>query len=438
MVIAHPTSFPFSVEPWSIILVTENSDLTVYSPSNGRFKNIIPSPNFQLQSSKVTCTLFSKVSQGFLNDLSHRGDVSWKCHEWPILGGSSSIQPHTSTDVLVTGHSDGMVFFWDMSNTHFNLLYSVNILTDSEPSSPEILSIDLCVESRVLAVSCASGETFVYYFNNTPKKISPKQKILTTRALELQAQKESNYIIANVAVTANPISNPTVSSPEAQISEEVKSNSSPAVETKSRQVKERTSKKERTSQTMVFSWEKFFENAKIDKKSAAKYAEFFEGEKITDDLVKDLDQDMMEMAGITTVGDKMRIKKYINNGYNVADCMVSGTSTSTTSSKKKSSKKRTKKREKSSRRPMEETETPKLPAKSSPVVSPVREVPVYVAPEPEPIVPLTELPPGYQLKTECSFRNRITQIRIASSLSKFVLYLIKKYSILIILIFFHK
>merc|ERR1711879_1033883 len=88
--LAFPTGYPFSRDPHGLLFITSRSEITVFAPASGAFQHILPSPNFNLQSSRVTCTLFSNVSQAFLSDLLQYGDVSWEPRSWPILGGSSS------------------------------------------------------------------------------------------------------------------------------------------------------------------------------------------------------------------------------------------------------------------------------------------------------------------------------------------------------------
>ena len=193
-----------------------------------------------------------------------------------------------------------------------------------------------------------------------------------------------------------------------------------------------------------FSWKIFFLNAKIEEEAAQRYATAFEKEKITEDLVSELDQDLMEMAGITSVGDKMRIAKYVKSGYSRSACLDNqssaeeseseeksgGTtkkSSKTKSSKSKSDKSSSKKKmsRSTSQKKLGKVEVPKSTEtetrRSEP--QPVQEEEVITIPPPSiPSMPARpiEIAAGFQLKAECSFRNRVTQIRVASSLSKSV------------------
>jgi len=425
MALARQTAFPFSVEPWSIIGVTTNSDITVFNPDYGRFHYVLPSPTFQLQSSQVTCTLFSNVDKGFLNNLSQCGDFQWSSHGWPLMGGSSSAQPHISTDILVTGHANGRVFFWDMSNTHFNLIYEINLLTDvADISKPSVVSLDLCVTSRILAVSCASGETMLYNFARTPGSLTRRQVELHVEAQREMVELGSIFLCSPTSTTIPVTPSPHVSPPSRH--------DSPVSPVKKRVEEERKSsplksmKSSRHSGSAgEFSWTLFFINAKVDEDTARKYAAFFDGEKITEDLVRELDQDMMEMAGITSVGDRMRIMKYVKSGYSRNDCLNGASGSEDSERSERSSKKKSKKKSSTSKkksRSVEAKASPKTKAES-PKMEAVHTPPVATVSIPPPVIPSMpptplEKPPGYQLKADCSFRNRVTQIRIASALSK--------------------
>jgi lethal(2) giant larvae protein len=45
---------------------------------------------------------------------------------WPVNGGKLKNRPHDRRDLLLTGHEDGTVKFWDISNPNMHLLYTIN------------------------------------------------------------------------------------------------------------------------------------------------------------------------------------------------------------------------------------------------------------------------------------------------------------------------
>ena len=80
-------------------------------------------------------------------------------------------------DLLITGHSNGTVLFWDVTSLHLKLLYSVSVesIASKSPSAPGIESICFCVTSRVLAITCVSGEAYVLEFSTRFRRVSRHQ-----------------------------------------------------------------------------------------------------------------------------------------------------------------------------------------------------------------------------------------------------------------------
>ncbi|CAI8051354.1 LLGL scribble cell polarity complex component 2 [Geodia barretti] len=77
-------------------------------------------------------TLSSRVSREVWQSLSQIGRVQRETvyrastKKWPVNGGKLRSRAHDRRDVLLTGHEDGTVKFWDISNPNMNLLYTVN------------------------------------------------------------------------------------------------------------------------------------------------------------------------------------------------------------------------------------------------------------------------------------------------------------------------
>jgi len=453
MVVVLPGSFSFCTEPLSVIGISSNADIFVYAPARGgTLRAVNPPPNFRFQASPITSTLFSNISKGFLNDLASYGNSHWSARDWILQGGNSSLQPQSSTDILVTGHSDGNVFFWDMSNTHFNLIYWLNIRFITNVTTPSIESIDLCVESRTLAVSCTSGETFVYYFSDIASPLSKQQsEEYTQRCHEWKLE----TVIADII--PKPISGATILQPSVERVREtfteptavkpvasIPTQSSPVTKPERTQKREKrkTSQPSDDAGALVFSWTKFFLNAGVDSKAAAQYAEFFDSQKMTDDLVPDIDESDMRQAGITTVGDQKRVMRYIKSNYSREQCLeVDASAPSKEPSERRSRESKSKKRseksgdkerkhrtKRSERRTVEDDDMKRLEklVEQAPVqtksiaLEESRRSPIVDSPEPvrSAPTPIRELAPGFQLKTLIPLRRRITQIKIGSSLSK--------------------
>ncbi|CAL1538236.1 unnamed protein product [Lymnaea stagnalis] len=93
-------------------------------------------PSFRLpylnsvHSSAITCSQhISNVPEQLWQKMTDAGDNQNKIHsnrEWPIKGGKNLTQSPVSKDLLLTGHEDGTVRFWDASTSSLRLLYKLS------------------------------------------------------------------------------------------------------------------------------------------------------------------------------------------------------------------------------------------------------------------------------------------------------------------------
>lgn len=399
------TDLPGSVSPLCIMALTATANLSVYgTPPDGVFPHIPAPPVAQLQHSKITCTMFCSVSRHFLSDLNQAGDIRWQARHWPVMGGSSAIQPQMSTDILVTGHADGTVFFWDISSVQLVLIYALDVLASSSPppAVAAIQTIDLCPASRILACSCKKGETFIFQFNDAP----------VTHTEMVTVIKKKKVPAPSAPPPINRGSKPPVESLDLV---DTPSGSGGGRMSSSR--KRGKGSREPSGGEPTFSWKSFFLNAGIAKETAAEYAKSFSSQKITEDLIQELDKELLEMSGVTAVGDKMRIWKYIKNSYCREDCLRAPRSSKSKSSKSSSKSKSSRRKKEASSSSAAMQEMARTPA-ASPQASPV---PAMIEVEEEVTKEVTRtVPGGYQVKIQCSFKNPITQMKVASSLSKYV------------------
>ncbi|KRY31069.1 Syntaxin-binding protein 5 [Trichinella spiralis] len=93
---------------------------------------------------------------------------------WPLTGGVWSSSPSSDPELVITGHSDGSVKFWDFSSVSLQILYRLRtakffeidescVRTDLNLFS--ITHILLCAASRYLAVSGMAGHIVLFKFN---------------------------------------------------------------------------------------------------------------------------------------------------------------------------------------------------------------------------------------------------------------------------------
>ncbi|KAI8501279.1 Lethal(2) giant larvae protein 1, partial [Branchiostoma belcheri] len=84
-----------------------------------------------LHSSAITCSAVqTNVPDQLWDKITAAGDAQMAANhtsrEWPIDGGSVLSETPTSKDLLLTGHEDGSVRFWDVSTPALRLLYKLD------------------------------------------------------------------------------------------------------------------------------------------------------------------------------------------------------------------------------------------------------------------------------------------------------------------------
>lgn len=101
-----------------------------------------------LHSSPITCSQhYSNVNVNICNRIIDAGkndcNVKYSSNEWPIQGGISKYQvSNESHDILITGHEDGTVRFWDATTTSLKHLYTLSTSKLFLSSEDDIALID--------------------------------------------------------------------------------------------------------------------------------------------------------------------------------------------------------------------------------------------------------------------------------------------------------
>ncbi|CDQ80263.1 unnamed protein product [Oncorhynchus mykiss] len=122
--------------------------------------------------------------------------------EWPISGGNWGLGTQSYPEIIITGHADGTVKFWDASAIMLQVLYKLKTakvfeksrnnkedkqnteIVDEDPFAIQIMA--WCPESRMLCVAGVSANLIIYRFS--------KQEITTevVQLLEVRLQYEVN------------------------------------------------------------------------------------------------------------------------------------------------------------------------------------------------------------------------------------------------------
>lgn len=107
------------------------------------------------------------------NPSSRRSNFSDR--EWPLSGGEWSPVSCSYSEIIITGHQDGTLKFWDASAGTLQILYKLKTAkifdkprtksldgSDEDPLAVQLISI--CPESRRLCIAGASGHVILFKF----------------------------------------------------------------------------------------------------------------------------------------------------------------------------------------------------------------------------------------------------------------------------------
>ncbi|XP_076372767.1 syntaxin-binding protein 5-like isoform X6 [Tachypleus tridentatus] len=168
-------------EPYAIVVLLNNDLVVVDLTSQGYpcFQNPYP---MDLHESPVTfCSYFAECPADLIPAFysvgskgSKRSGFSEK--EWPICGGEWGTGTVSYPEIIITGHADGSIKFWDASAVALQVLYKLKTSKVFERPKPKSLDgqeddpfaveqIYLCVESRVLCMAGASSHVIMFKFN---------------------------------------------------------------------------------------------------------------------------------------------------------------------------------------------------------------------------------------------------------------------------------
>jgi syntaxin-binding protein 5 len=151
----------------------------------------------------LICALY-KVGTMYMNKDAQKG---FSAGPWPVDGGRDGSETCAYSEMLITGHADGSIRFWDASSTCMQSLYRIKTAkffekvkkpdsmsggsggSGAQEEDPySITNITLCTESRYLAVAGASS--YVIYF-----KFQKKEKATETKFMEIPIV----YEVSNLA-----------------------------------------------------------------------------------------------------------------------------------------------------------------------------------------------------------------------------------------------
>ena len=174
-------------DPQSILVLLTNDLVAIDCKSSGLSSFENPYAMDLQESAVTTCSYMSDVPAdllGCLTTLGSRGGKSagWSGRDWPVSGGEdwgSGPASPPRHELLVTGHADGSLRFWDSTNTTMKHIYRLrtqklfeknkaaaltpDISLDDDPYA--ITNIAFSNETKVMAVSGQSDQVVLYSFN---------------------------------------------------------------------------------------------------------------------------------------------------------------------------------------------------------------------------------------------------------------------------------
>ncbi|KAK9881942.1 hypothetical protein WA026_018137 [Henosepilachna vigintioctopunctata] len=178
-------------EPFGIIALLQN-DLVVMDLQTVGFPPLENPYPMDIHESPVTCCTYlvdcpadlipAFYSVGRAGSVKKQGFSEM---DWPISGGTWSAQSCSYSEIILTGHADGSVRFWDASAGALEVLYKLKTAKvfekpkarslDDEDDPFAIELISMCPESRKLCVAGASSHVILFTF----KKAESNEEIST-------------------------------------------------------------------------------------------------------------------------------------------------------------------------------------------------------------------------------------------------------------------
>ncbi|XP_068909864.1 syntaxin-binding protein 5 isoform X3 [Tenebrio molitor] len=170
-------------EPYAIIALLQN-DLVVMDLQTAGFPCLENPYPMDIHESPVTCCSYladcpadlipAMYSVGRAGATKRQGFSEM---DWPISGGTWSAQSCSYSEVILTGHADGSIKFWDASAGTLQVLYKLktakifekqksrSLDNEEDPLAIEIIS--LCPESRKLCVAGASSHVILFTYKKS-------------------------------------------------------------------------------------------------------------------------------------------------------------------------------------------------------------------------------------------------------------------------------
>ncbi|XP_049645280.1 syntaxin-binding protein 5 [Suncus etruscus] len=214
----YPNDFQ---EPYAVVVLLEKDLVLIDLAQNGYpiFENPYP---LTIHESPVTCCeYFADCPVDLIPALYSVGArqkrQGYSKKEWPINGGNWGLGAQSYPEIIITGHADGSLKFWDASAITLQVLYKLKTskvfeksrnkddrpntdIVDEDPYAIQIIS--WCPESRMLCIAGVSAHVIIYKFS--------KQEVVTEviPMLEVRLLYEINDVETPESEQAPPLPTP--------------------------------------------------------------------------------------------------------------------------------------------------------------------------------------------------------------------------------------
>ncbi|XP_028250069.1 syntaxin-binding protein 5-like isoform X2 [Parambassis ranga] len=202
-------------EPYAVVVLLEK-DLIVVDLTQSNFPVFENPYPMDIHESPVTCTAyFADCPPDIIPILYSIGakhkKTGYSQKEWPISGGTWTLGSHTYPEIIITGHADGSIKFWDASAITLQMLYKLKTSKVFEKPKPgegraaelveedpfAIQMVSWCPQSRIFCIVGISAHIILYRFS----KYDANTQIVS---LEVRLQCEPEDVISPSENENNP------------------------------------------------------------------------------------------------------------------------------------------------------------------------------------------------------------------------------------------
>ncbi|KAM6978514.1 LOW QUALITY PROTEIN: syntaxin-binding protein 5-like [Tautogolabrus adspersus] len=194
-------------EPYAVVVLLEK-DLIVVDLTQTSFPVFENPYPMDIHESPVTCTAyFADCPPDIIPILYSIGakhkKTGYSHKEWPISGGTWTLGSLTYPEIIITGHADGTIKFWDASAITLQMLYKLKTSKVFEKPKPgesraaelgeedpfAVQMVSWCPQSRMFCVVGISAHIILYHF-------SKHEANTQIESLEVHLQCESEDVIS--------------------------------------------------------------------------------------------------------------------------------------------------------------------------------------------------------------------------------------------------